>query len=139
MNYEKVETYFKEYEHNFDKLNVRAIADNYADTFLSAGPKGVIANNKKEFIEKASQAAEFYREVGQKSARIISKTVIPVSNEYCMVTVHWGAKFEKTGEKEIEFDVSYLLQELNDKIQVILFIAHEDEEKTMKELGLVAH
>jgi hypothetical protein len=137
MNFDKVEAYFTEYERDFQKLDIKAIAEHYAENFLSAGPKGVIANNKKEFIEKADQFAQYYRDAGQKSARLISKTVIPISNEYCLVTVHWGAKFEKLGNKEVEFDVSYLLQELNGELQVILFISHEDEEKTMKELGLI--
>ena len=53
-----------------------------------------------------------------------------------MVTVHWAVKFEKTGEQVIEFDVSYIVQETNDMMKIILFISHEDEEEAMKKLGL---
>ena len=37
----------------------------------------------------------------------------------------------------IEFDVSYLLQKIGPEPKILLFIAHEDEEKAMKELGLL--
>ena len=74
MSREQLDTLFKQYETAFDKLDLKTISHYYADTFISAGPKGVIAQNKKEFEEKAEQAVEFYRSVGQKSARIISKT-----------------------------------------------------------------
>ena len=56
-----------------------------------------------------------------------------------MVTVHWGASFKKTGDEFIEFDVSYIVQETGDEPKIILFIAHQDEEEAMKELGLTAH
>jgi len=56
---------------------------------------------------------------------------IPISGEYSLVKVHWGVTFHKTGDTMIEFDVSYLVQ------KIILFIAYADEEKAMRELGLL--
>ena len=62
---------------------------------------------------------------------------MPVSDNYSLVKVHWGAKFKKTGDKLIEFDVSYLVQKTGHEPKIILFIAHQDEEKAMEELGLL--
>ena len=138
MSREQLDTLFKQYEEAFDKLDLKTIAGYYADTFISAGPKGTISRNKKEFEEKAEQAASFYRRVGQKSARIVSKRVMPISNHYSMVVVRWGVTFEKTGSKQIEFDVSYVIQETEIDPKIILFISHEDEEAAMKKLGLQA-
>jgi len=53
------------------------------------------------------------------------------------VKVHWGVTFEKTGDKLIEFDVSYIVQKIGEEPKIILFIAHQDEQKTMSELGLL--
>ena len=53
-----------------------------------------------------------------------------------MVVVRWGVTFEKTGSKQIEFDVSYVIQETGTDPKIILFISHEDEEAAMKKLGL---
>lgn len=136
MDSTKLDRLFADYEKAFDRLDLAAIARQFADTFISAGPKGTIAQNKKEFEEKAAGAAAFYKSIGQKEARILSKKVHPISNEYAMVTVHWAVKFEKTGEQVIEFDVSYIVQETNDMMKIILFISHEDEEEAMKKLGL---
>jgi hypothetical protein len=109
----------------------------FADTFISAGPKGTIAQNKKDFLKKAEQASAFYRSVGQTSARIISKNIIPISDQYTMVTLHWGVTFRKTGDKLIEFDVSYIVYQPEDEPSIILFIAHQDEQEAMKKLGLL--
>lgn len=136
MSREQLDTLFKQYEEAFNRLDLKAITGYYADTFISAGPKGTISQNKKEFTEKAEQAASFYRSVGQKSARIVSKRVMPISNNYSMVVVRWGVTFEQTGSRQIEFDVSYIIQETGDDPKIILFISHEDEEAAMKKLGL---
>jgi hypothetical protein len=136
MDTAKLEKLFSAYERSFDKLDIRSISKNYSDHFISAGPKGTIAQNKKEFESKAEQASEMYRSIGQNSARIISKKIIPISNEYSMVTVHWGVTFEKTGDEMVEFDVSYIVQDLGSDPKIILFITHQDEAEAMKKLGL---
>ena len=138
MSREQLDILFKQYEEAFDKLDLKAISDYYADAFISAGPKGTISQSKKEFTEKAEHAANFYRSVGQKSARIVSKRVMPISNEYSMVVVRWGVTFEKTGSRQIEFDVSYIIQETENNPKIILFISHDDEEGAIKKLGLQA-
>ena len=132
-----IEKLFIEYEKVFNNLDIKKNAELLADTFISAGPKGAIAQGKKDFLEKAGRAAEFYKSVGQTSAKIISKNIIPISDQYLMVTVHWGVTFKKTGDELIEFDVSYIIYEAGDEPRIILFIAHQDEEEAMKNLGLL--
>lgn len=136
MDRQKIEELFAEYENAFAQLDIATIAKRYSDTFISAGPKGVIAQSKKEFESKAEQAAEMYRSIGQKSGKILSKKITAISNEYCIVTVHWGLTFEKTGDELVEFDVSYIVQQIDDKLSIIMFITHEDEAEAMKKLGL---
>src|SRR3989442_15180092 len=107
----QLENLFKEYERAFNNLDIKASAEFFADSFLSAGPKGTIAQGKSDLIKKAEEASAFYKKVGQTSARIISKKEITISKEYAMVTVHWGVTFKKTGDRLIEFDVSYIIQQ----------------------------
>ena len=137
MDNTQIEKLFIEYERAFNDLDVKKSAEFFADTFISAGPKGTIAQNKKDFLKKADQASAFYRSVGQTSARIISKNIIPISDQYTMVTVHWGVTFRKTGDNLIEFDVSYIIYQPEDEPSIILFIAHQDEQEAMKKLGLL--
>ena len=137
MSRDELDTLFKQYETAFNQLDLKTISGFYADTFMSAGPKGVIAESKKEFEDKAEQAANFYRSVGHNSARIISKRIMPICDKYSMVVVRWGITFEKTGSKVTQFDISYIVYEKDDDTKIILFISHEDEEAAMKKLGLL--
>lgn len=131
---EQIDTFFADFEKHFSALDVQAQANAYADTFISAGPKGTIAQGKQDLINKAQQAADFYKSVGQTGAKLISKQEQPITNEYTMVTVHWGVTFEKTGNQLHEFDVTYIIQETEAQPKIILFITHQDEQETMKKL-----
>ena len=130
-----VKQLFVQYEKAFSALDFEKIGGFFADTFISAGPNGVIANNKAEYLKLSQKASEFYRSIGQQSAKILSLSESEISNEYSMVNVHWGVTFQKTVSRLIEFDVSYLIQK-TEPPKIILFIAHQDEAKAMKELGL---
>jgi len=136
MSREQLDTLFKEYETAFDKLDVKTISGYCADSFISAGPKGSITRSRKDYEKKAEQATKFYKSVGRNSAKIISKRVMPICNDYSMVVVRWGITFDRTGNKVIEFDTSYIIQEIGDEPKIILLISHEDDEEAMKKLAL---
>ena len=134
---DSIKKLFAEYEKAFDVLDVEKQVPFFAEHFISAGPRGSIAQGRDEFAKMASKAAEFYRSVGQTSAKILSMDEIPISDEYSMVRIHWGVTFKKTGNRLIEFDVTYFIQKTGPEPKIIMFIAHQDEEKAMKELGLL--
>ena len=102
MSRDQLDTLFKEYETAFDKLDLKKISGYCADSFISAGPKGSITQSRKDFEKKAEQTNKFYKSVGRTSARIISKRLMPICNDYSMVVVRWGITFDKTGNKLIE-------------------------------------
>ena len=135
---QSIKKLFSEYEKLFNDLNVEGQAKFFADSFLSAGPKGAIAMSKDEFLKMAKKAAEFYKSVGQTSARIVTMEETPISDDYSMVTVHWASTFKKTGDNPIEFDVTYFVQTSDSEPKIIMFIAHQDEQEAMKKLGLLS-
>lgn len=67
-----IKTLFTEYEKAFNALEVEKQVPFFAEHFISAGPRGSIAVGRDEFARMASKAAEFYRSVGQTSAKILS-------------------------------------------------------------------
>jgi hypothetical protein len=134
---DSIKKLFAEYEKAFNVLDVEKQVPFFAEHFISAGPRGSIAQGRDEFAKMATRAAEFYRRVGQTSAKILSQEEIPISNEYSMVRIHWGVTFKKIGNRLIEFDVTYFIQKIGPEPKIIMFIAHQDEEKAMKELGLL--
>ncbi len=128
---------FADYEKAFSELDIEKQASFFSESFISAGPRGAIAQSKADFLKLAGQAAEFYKKIGQTSVRILSSEDTAISNEYSMVKTHWGATFKRTGDRLIEFDVTYFVQKTSPEPRIIMFIAHQDEQKAMQELGLI--
>jgi hypothetical protein len=132
----RINALFEDYGKAFSSLALQKTAQLYSETFIGAGPKGIISNTRDEFIKNADKAAEFYRSVGQEKAEIKSMKETWFSENYVMVTIHWAAHF-KSLDEPVEFDVSYLVQLTEEKPKIILFISHEDEQEVMKKLGLM--
>ena len=130
----RIEELFRDYGKSFSALDLHHTADLYADQFIAAGPKGIISQTREEFDKNAEQAADYYRKVGQKRAEILSAKETWFGDRYVMVTIHWGAHFEKL-DKPYEFDVSYLVQLTDAKPKIILFISHQDEDEAMKKVA----
>ena len=136
---DSIKKLFAEYEKAFNALDVEKQVPFFAQHFISAGPKGSIALGRDEFAKMAGKAAEFYRSVGQTSAKILSMEETEISNEYSMIKVHWGVTFEKTGNKLIEFDVTYFIQKTSHTISqksyiiesiIILLMGESDENES---------
>ena len=138
MNYsgrDQLDTLFKQYEASFDKLDIKALSKYCADTFISAGPRGTIARSKEEFEEKGQHAVRFYKSVGRNSAKIVSRRMIPISDCYSLVVIRWGITFEKTGSRLFEFDVTYIVHQVDSNPKIILMISHDEEETAIKRFG----
>jgi hypothetical protein len=133
----KLQELFKAYEKAYSALDLETTATFYADTFVSAGPKGTIAVGKQEFLSKAKQASDFYRSVGLEYGKVLSTKELPITDHHPAITVHWGVKFRKTGDRLVEFDVTYIIDNTGPKPKIVMFVSHEDEEETMKKLGLL--
>ncbi len=129
---------FQDYERASDKLDIERQVDFFADTFISAGPTGATAQSREQFMAMSHEAAEGYRSVGQTGAKILSMEESAISDHYSMVEIHWGVTFKKLGDKPVEFDVTYFLQKTGPEPKIIMFVAHQDEDQAMKDLGIAA-
>ena len=129
---------FTEYEKAFSTFHNEAVAKFYADEFMAAGPSGTaVFKNDEAFYKGLEQSGEGYRQMGMHSAQVLGLNETPFGSDYTMVTVHYGAKFHKTGDRLIEFDLSYLVSKVGSEPKIVLFISHQDEQKTLHELGLM--
>lgn len=128
---------FENYTVVFDTLDFKKQAEYFADTFIMAGPKGAVSQSKADFLEKAEVAVSYYKKLGMSSIKMMSLKEDPIGPDYVNATIHWGAKFEKTGDHVEEFDISYIVHTSLPEPEIILVIAHSDEEETIKRLGLL--
>lgn len=141
---EKLEAFFEAYAKRFNEalqgkdVDVDAAVDAFAESFIEASPKGVISGkNDAEFKKAIPKGYDFYKSIGTKSMEIIDKGITLLDEFHAMVKIGWKANYEKKDSKTlaIEFDVFYIVQELNNTIKIFAYITG-DEEKVLKDNGL---
>jgi hypothetical protein len=54
-----------------------------------------------------------------------------------LVTVTWGARVEKTADRVIEFEISYLLEKATDDWRILSYISRSDQKAEMTKAGLL--
>ena len=141
---EKLEAFFDAYAKRFNEalqdknVDVGAVVDTFAESFIEASPKGVISGkNDAEFKKAIPKGYDFYKSIGTKSMEIIDKGITLLDEFHAIVKIGWKANYEKKDGKAIiiEFDVFYIVQELKNTIKIFAYITG-DEEKALKDNGL---
>lgn len=125
--------YFRDYGAAFSRPE--ALASFYGDCALASAPSFVGCLKGKGEILQAMKATASYQEktglLSMEPAKVETKALDPLHR---MAKVEWKMKF--LGAGEISLAASYLLREEPHKVVILLYLAHEDEEKKRKELGL---
>ena len=115
-----------------------ALAPLYAATFIVGGPEGSHAfTNDDRFIEWLRQVAEFNRKHGMRALHVMSIRDLTLSPLHTLATVTWGAQFERTGDRLIEFEISYLLERAEDEWRILSYISRADQNAEMAKAGLL--
>ena len=119
-------------------LQPEALASLYAATFIVGGPEGSHAyTNDACFIEWLRHVADFNRQHGMRSLSAMSIRDVTLSPLHILVTVTWGARFEKTGERIVEFEISYLLEKAEDEWRILSYVSRSDQNAEMQKEGLL--
>ena len=141
----KIEEFFSLYERNFnDSLsghtdNINDImARSFADCFVESSPAGVnCGKNDEQFANVIRQGIGFYRSIGSESMHITDKEITFLDDLHAMCKISWKYVYRKDGkEGTIDFVIFYFVRTTDDSIKIFAYIAG-DEQKALKEKGLV--
>ncbi len=115
-----------------------ALAELYASTFIVGGPEGSQAfANDSHFVEWLGKVAAFNREHGIRNLAAVSIEGMELSPAHTLATVRWGARFDKTGDRSIEFTISYLLERSDGGWRILSCISQTDQNAEMAKEGLL--
>lgn len=115
-----------------------ALAGVYAPTFIVGGPEGSQAfANDDRFLEWLRQVAAFNRRHGMRSLEAVAVRDAALSPLHTLATVTWGVRFDKTGDRRIEFEIAYLLEKAGDEWRILSYISRSDQSAEMAKAGLL--
>lgn len=138
-----VESFFENYTAAYnrslgERVDIDAIRACFTDSFIAAGPQGVVAgNNDDTFIERLRKGYEFYKSIGTRHMAVQSVKSHRIDPLHLMATVAYRATYDKDGETvTIDFPVTYLLQHREARLRIFGFIAG-DEMELYRQYGLL--
>lgn len=114
------------------------LAPLYGATFIVGSPQGSQAfTNDSRFLDWLRQVGDFNRQHGMRSLVVVAIQEVTLSPIHALATVRWGTRFAKTGERTIEFEISYLLEKAGDDWKILSYISRRDQNEEMKKEGLL--
>ena len=132
---ESLEQYFKRYGESFRDGD--QLAGFYGDCAMASTPAFVGCLKGSEEIRAAlAGVAQGQIETGMTHLAPLKVEATDFDPLHCWAKVRWGAHFEKTKDRLVEFDISYLLRLSGDRYQILIYVAHQDEQAMRQELGL---
>jgi hypothetical protein len=130
--------FFEQYAKASQAQNPQALAAMYAASFIVGGPEGSMSfTNDARFIEWLKQVYDFNQKHGMRALEIVSVDPIALSPAHTLAIVRWGARFERTGDRLVEFQISYLLEHTTEKMKILSYISQADQQAEMRALGLL--
>lgn len=130
---------FARYEILSQHSEYRAIARLYSNKLIAADPNGVSVHSNN-FITRwqfEKKMKEYYETAGLASIRMLRLSESKISENYSLVKVSWEATFKKTQSQLFEFHISYVVRKHKNKAEIVMFIAHEDEQKVLQGYGII--
>jgi len=120
--------FFDRYARSRTALDIDAIACQYPDSFMVAGPKGARIAEKSAVLAAFSKGQEFLRAVGHTSTTVVSLDETRLAPQYIHARVQFLWRFDKAPAPPIDVAVdSTFILYVNDGAATIVF-QHEREE-----------
>jgi hypothetical protein len=114
------------------------LASFYAPTFIVAGPQGSAGfPNDRDFLRWLRGVFAFNRRAGMTSMQVVTLNEARLSDTHATANVTWGTRFAKTSDLLIEFDITYLLEDLGSGRKILAYVSHKDQEDEMRRLDLM--
>jgi hypothetical protein len=72
-----------------------------------------------------------------RSLVVVSIYELVLSPRHSLATVKWGTQFAKTGDRLIEFEIAYLVENNAGRWTILSYVSRSDQDDEMKKRGLL--
>src|SRR5262245_10370464 len=136
---ERVKAFFDQYELNIGGADPAAIAAQYGESFVFAGPQGTQAVKRDDFVKVLPKRQGFFKSLGLRSSTVVALEETSFDDSCVLVRAQWRLKFEPTAAPVSDLDLAatYLLAQHPDGLRIVFQLDHDDLTKRVQELGLV--
>src|SRR5215204_1248981 len=128
--------FFDDYAAALTAANRGGIAKAFADQFMATGPDfRKSMSNDEQFRAGLAQSAKFYKQIGVDVVEVKNYLEADLGTGFWLTKIEWELLDEDLNTI-ITFDNTYLVEAASDKPKIVLFIAHNEQQR-MQEMGLL--
>ena len=134
-----IREFFDAYAKATGSLDLAFLGTAYGDTFMFAGPGGVQAVKRDDFLKVVPKRGAFFKAAGLVASELRRLEETRLDETHTMVRVQWELRFEKEPGRPIidEISATYILRRQEDSLQIVFQLDHQDLTKRLQELGLL--
>ena len=131
--------FFDAYATAADSVDLAFLESAYAETFMFAGPGGVQAVKREDFLRVVPKRKAFFAAIGLTGSQVSRLDETTLDELHVMVRVQWALRFEKAPGPPIVDHIlaTYILRRRDASVQIVFQIDHQDLTKRAQELGLM--
>ena len=134
-----IREFFDAYAKATGSLDLAFFGTAYGETFLFAGPGGVQAVKRDDFLKVVPKRGAFFRAAGLVASDIRRLEEMRLDERHTLVQARWDLRFETEAGRPIidESGATYVLRRQEDSLQIVFQLDHQDLTKRLQELGLL--
>jgi ketosteroid isomerase-like protein len=134
-----IREFFEAYAKATKSLDLAFLGSAYGDTFMFAGPGGVQAVKRDDFLKVIPKRGAFFKAAGLMTTEVRRLEEIRLDETHTMVRSYWSMRFEKGSGHPIieEIAATYILRREQEAWRIVFQLDHQDLTKRVQELGLV--
>ena len=114
------------------------LSELYGEAFVAADPERTGAfPNDDAFKQWLRGLHDSNIEHGMQAMDVLGIDEHQVGETFVLTTVTWGARYEKTGDQIVPFEVSYMVNVAGGEPKIIGYFSHKTQESEMRKWGLL--
>lgn len=131
--------FFDAYARAADAVDLAFFESAYAETFMFAGPAGVQAVKRDDFLKVLPKRKAFFTSIGLTGTHLHGLEETTLDELHVMVRVQWVLRFEKAPNPPIvdHSAATYILRRHDASARIVFQIDHQDLTRRARELGLI--
>jgi hypothetical protein len=135
-----VREFFEAYARATASLDPGFLESAYAESFMFAGPAGVHAVKREDFLKVVPKRKAFFAEAGLAASELGELEETVLDKDHLLVKAHWTFRFEKEGRRPIVEPgaATYVLRQYGGRLSIVFQLDHQDLTKRVQELGLLS-
>jgi ketosteroid isomerase-like protein len=126
---QNVKDFFERFQRAMASLDIAAIGNFYADTFMFGGPNGVQSVNKADFLKVVPGMKAHFASMGLSETRLQSFEAAHLDSRYLLSKTAWKMTVQDAagGSRSVGAFATYILQRKDaDAFSIVFQLDHQD-------------